>query len=88
MFRMVWCAVAHEGDRVVPILEITIRYWMVAVVPEGPILFLPFISLSPSRRQFLGDWMLYPPYADGEDNVVGEQPAIWCMEFFVTRSIC
>ena len=32
--------------------------------------------------------MLYPPYADGEDNVVGEQPSIWCMEFFVTCSIC
>ncbi len=28
------------------------------MVPEGPIMILPFISDS------LGDWMLYPPYAD------------------------
>ena len=54
------------------------RYWAAAMVPEGPIMILPLISDS------LGDWMLYPPYADGEGSVVGEQPAIWSMEFFVT----
>ena len=52
-------------------------YWAAAMVPEGPIMIFPLIS-------DLGDWMLYPPYADGEGSVVGEQPAIWSMEFFVT----
>ena len=56
----------------------TKRYWAAAMVPEGPIMSLPLISDS------LGDWMLYPPYADGAGSVVGEQPAIWSMEFFVT----
>ena len=47
------------------------------VIPDDPV----EISWGPFERP---NWMVHPPYADGGRGVLGENPFVWTIEFYVT----
>ena len=58
-------------------------YYATPWVSEGPTVIMPWVTHR-GLLESLGDWMIHPPYCEAGGNVVGENPAIWSMEFFVT----
>ena len=59
-------------------------YGAVPWISEGPNVILPWVTPTPEGLEPLGDWMIQPPFCDAGGNVIGEQPTIWIIEFFVT----
>ena len=57
-------------------------YYATPWVSEGPTVILPWVTHS--GLEPLGDWMIHLPYCEAGGNVIGEQPTIWTIEFFVT----
>ena len=47
-------------------------------------MILPWVTTILEGLEPLGDWMIQSPFCDAGGSVIGEQPAIWIIEFYVT----
>ncbi len=64
------------------------RYSAISRVPAGPMVSLPHTTDSAIGLEGITnepvDWMIHPPFARGGGSVLGGNPTVWLIEFFVT----
>ena len=78
-----------DGDHSGGVLEMNSRaaqrYEAISHVPAGPTVGIYGVTLGfAAESASLRRWPFLPPYSDGGGGVVGENPTVWVIEFYVT----